>query len=125
MNSTTVPPAETKDSVPVADPASAVETTVVDRPPPRGSIKWIVLCTAMLMVSAYGALFAYHVSSPMPPQSEGTEKLDTASILERCRQICVKKGLLPTGNLAVDAQNYLRVMHVRPLSDSLKTSTLR
>ncbi|HUE16204.1 MAG TPA: redoxin domain-containing protein [Planctomycetaceae bacterium] len=52
---------------------------------------------------AYLAIITYHTSVPRNPTQVG----DSLSYLDRCRELCEQYGLLPTGDIAVDAKAYL------------------
>lgn len=61
----------------------------------------------------YATVVAYHLSVPRP--KAGSE----AGWLERCREMCVSYGLIPTGNIAKDAEAYLKVVKPQELSQPL------
>lgn len=66
---------------------------------------------------SYGAILAYHM---LVPQREVTEPNGpNANLLERCRELCLAYGLVPTGHLANDAKAYLRSEKTRPLVEPL------
>ncbi len=61
----------------------------------------------------YGTVVAYHLSVPRP------EAIDEAGWMERCRELCLNYGLIPTGNIAMDAKAYLAVAKPQELSQPL------
>jgi len=61
----------------------------------------------------YAVVLIYHAANP--PQTV-TQK---GGVLERCRQICMKYGLVSTGNLRQDAEAYIHAVHVKPLTTAL------
>ena len=61
----------------------------------------------------YGVILFYHTSRP--PDTV----VDEDSILEQCRQICMKYGLVSTGNVRKDAENYLEVVQAQKLTEGL------
>lgn len=66
-----------------------------------------------VIACAYATMLIYHVSRP-----PGTVAQDDG-ILERCRQICLRYGLVSTGNVRKDAEAYLNVVQQRPLTEGL------
>lgn len=70
-----------------------------------------------LVVVAYSSLLAYHFSrsNANPVQELGLGGM----FAERCRQICLSYGLLPTGHIANDARAYLEVAKPQDLSSDL------
>ena len=65
----------------------------------------------------YGVILAYHT---LVPKREVTElNGPQASLLERCRELCLAYGLVPTGHIANDAKAYLRSEKPRPLVEPL------
>jgi peroxiredoxin Q/BCP len=61
----------------------------------------------------YGTILFYHTSKP------ADKVVDDGSILEQCRQICMKYGLVSTGNVRKDAENYLEVVQTQKLTEGL------
>lgn len=61
----------------------------------------------------YGTILFYHTSKPPD------KVVDDGSILEQCRQICMKYGLVSTGNVRKDAENYLEVVQTQKLTEGL------
>ena len=65
----------------------------------------------------YGVILAYHM---LVPRREVTEPNGpSANLLEKCRELCLAYGLVPTGHLANDAKAYLRSEKTRPLVEPL------
>ncbi len=69
-----------------------------------------VLATAMIF---YGTVFVYNQRNPRAFLT--TEEIAESGMLERCRQLCLAYGLVPTGHLANDAKAFLR--QVKPLEE--------
>lgn len=63
--------------------------------------------------SFYAVMLIYHVSKP--PETAVAD----SGILEQCRQICMKYGLLSTGNIRKDAEAYLQVVQTEKLTEGL------
>ena len=66
-----------------------------------------------LIACTYATMLIYHVSRP-----PGTVAEDDG-ILERCRQICLRYGLVSTGNVRKDAEAYLQVAQQQQLTEGL------
>ncbi len=66
-----------------------------------------------LIACAYATMLIYHVSRP-----PGTVAEDDG-ILEQCRQICLRYGLVSTGNVRKDAEAYLHVAQKQNLTEGL------
>lgn len=66
-----------------------------------------------LIACGYATMLIYHVSRP-----PGTVAED-AGILEQCRQICLRYGLVSTGNVRKDAEAYLQVAQKQQLTEGL------
>lgn len=84
----------------------------------RTPVNWgsrIFLSCLGLVACLYAAILVYHVTKP--PETV----VDHDDILERCRQICLKDGLLTTGHARNDAQAYLDVAQKEKLTDALST----
>ncbi|MCA9035753.1 MAG: redoxin domain-containing protein [Planctomycetaceae bacterium] len=92
-----------------ADDANAsppgLERAVNNKP-----LLWLLGGIALL----YAAVLIYHVSVP---QGSPTNQ----AFLEQCRQICLKYGLVSTGNVKEDARAFLTAVNARPISVELKT----
>lgn len=65
--------------------------------------------------SLYLVLVVYHIAIP-EIRATGEEKLGP---IEQCRKFCTSYGLLPTGHIATDAENYLAAVKSRKLTDKL------
>lgn len=66
-----------------------------------------------VVATFYAVVLIYHAANP--PQSTAAN----SGLLERCRQICMKYGLVSTGNLRRDAETYIKAVHVQPLTNAL------
>lgn len=73
----------------------------------------IFLGFLFFIACAYAAMLIYHVSRP-----PGTVAED-AGIMEQCRQICLRYGLVSTGNVRDDAEAYLQVAQKQQLTAEL------
>ncbi len=73
----------------------------------------IFLGFLFLIACAYATMLIYHVSRP-----PGTVAED-AGIMEQCRQICLRYGLISTGNVRNDAEAYLQVAQKQQLTEEL------
>ena len=60
-----------------------------------------------VVATFYAVVLIYHAANP--PQSTAAD----SGLLERCRQICMKYGLVSTGNLRRDAESYIQAVHVQ------------
>ncbi|MEI8379795.1 MAG: peroxiredoxin family protein [Planctomycetota bacterium] len=60
----------------------------------------------------YGGILSYHLLVPRRSNADLT-------LLEKCREMCLAYGLVPTGHLANDAKAYLRSEKSRPLISPL------
>lgn len=83
-------------SIPVSDSESA----------PRGTVSFgsRVFITLLLLIAVfYGAIVVYHLSHP-------AESTAGNGFLERCRKICQRYGLVPTGDIRRDAEEYLKAV---------------
>jgi thioredoxin-dependent peroxiredoxin len=65
----------------------------------------------------YGVILAYHTLVPRRSTSEPDAV--RANLLERCRELCLAYGLVPTGHIANDAKAYLRSEKAKPLFNPL------
>ncbi|MEY3174056.1 MAG: putative peroxiredoxin [Planctomycetota bacterium] len=75
----------------------------------------VFLACLFLIACFYATVLIYH--SAYPPDTQ-TVTADSG-FLERCRQICLKYGLVSTGNLRRDAENYIQVVQSSPLTTGL------
>lgn len=73
----------------------------------------IFLGFLFLIACAYATMLIYHVSRPV-----GTVAEDDG-IMEQCRQICLRYGLVSTGNVRNDAEAYLQVVQKQQLTQGL------
>ena len=65
----------------------------------------------------YGVVLGYHLLVPKRAATEQDAR--RANLLERCRELCLSYGLVPTGHIANDAKAYLRSEKSRPLVQPL------
>ena len=65
----------------------------------------------------YGVILAYH--RLVPRRSTTEPNSPGVNLLERCRELCLAYGLVPTGHIANDAKAYLRSEKSRPLIEPL------
>ena len=82
-------------------------------PPDREWGTRLFLGCLFLIACAYAMVLIYHVSRP-----PGTVAEDSG-ILERCRQVCLRYGLVSTGNVRKDAEAYLHVAQKQNLTEGL------
>lgn len=61
------------------------------------------LAILAVMTAVYGSVLAYHLRHPQ-------ELSANVGTLEYCRQVCLGYGLLPSGNIRTDAEDYLRAV---------------
>lgn len=80
-----------------------------------GSQRNIILAFSAF-ATAYAFIVGYHLLANWMGIDTSNRQI---AWLERCRKACVARGLLPSGNLAVDAQQYLLARKSVRLSDSL------
>lgn len=83
---------------------------------PAPSRDWgtrVFLCFLGAITCFYAVILFYHTSQPPGTVAEND------SILERCRQICLKYGLVSTGDVRQDAENYLAAVQSHQLTDEL------
>jgi len=73
----------------------------------------IFLYCLFLIACFYAAVLIYH--SAYPPESQTAD----SGFLERCRRICLKYGLVSTGNLRRDAEKYIQVVQPDALTAGL------
>ncbi|MCA9010542.1 MAG: redoxin domain-containing protein [Planctomycetaceae bacterium] len=73
----------------------------------------VFLCFLAAITCFYAVILFYHTSQPPGSVAEDD------SILERCRQICLKYGLVSTGDVRQDAENYLAAVQSHQLTDEL------
>ena len=83
---------------------------------PPESPEWgmrIFLGFLFVVASFYAVILIYH--SAKPPETVVSDD----NILEQCRQICLKYGLVSTGNIRKDAEAYLHVAQSQRLTEGL------
>lgn len=79
----------------------------------------VIFGAICLFVLAYSSLLAYHFSRAR--DLSGEELGAATKFAEKCREICLAYGLLPTGHIANDAKAYLDVAKPQELSTDLAT----
>jgi len=62
----------------------------------------------------YGTILVYHLKNPIDQVAA-----DDQSILEQCRQVCLKYGLVSTGHVRNDAEAYLEAAQINKLTEGL------
>jgi peroxiredoxin Q/BCP len=82
-------------------------------PEPREWGTRIFLGFLFIVASFYAVILIYH--SAKPPETVANDN----SLLEQCRQICLKYGLVSSGNIRRDAEAYLQVAQSRKLTEGL------
>lgn len=65
-----------------------------------------------VVASFYAVILIYHSANP-------PETVSNAGVLEQCRQICLKYGLISTGNVRKDAEAYLQFAQTTKLTAAL------
>lgn len=84
---------------------------------PRKLGRQLFLMFLGFVTVSYGVILAYHM---LVPRREVTEPNGpSANLLEKCRELCLAYGLVPTGHIANDAKAYLRSEKTRPLVEPL------
>ena len=73
----------------------------------------IFLGFLFVIACGYATMLIYHVSRP-----PGTVAEDDG-LMEQCRQICLRYGLVSTGNVRKDAEAYLKVAQQQQLTEGL------
>jgi peroxiredoxin Q/BCP len=73
----------------------------------------IFLGFLFLVASFYAVILIYHSAKPVATAG------DSDGLLEQCRQICLRYGLVSTGNIRKDAEAYLHVAQSRGLTEGL------
>lgn len=95
--------------------SNPVEQVNLPSPEPQGR-EWgtrAFLGFLFVIACGYATMLIYHVSRPPGTVAEND------GILEQCRQICLRYGLVSTGNVRKDAEAYLNVVQQRPLTQGL------
>ena len=104
------------DQVEKASPSSLDQPNPEPRSSEPQEREWgtrIFLSFLFVIACGYAAMLIYHVSRP-----PGTVAEDDG-IMERCRQICLRYGLVSTGNVRDDAEAYLQVAQKQQLTQEL------
>jgi len=83
---------------------------------PRGRSGLAFPIILVVAAVAYFAFVGFRLTMPVSRGLEG----ESPGFLARCREICERYGLLPTGNLAKDAEAYLEIAQANKLSDGLE-----
>ncbi len=99
-----------------ASPSHAEKTDPAENCSETRDREWgtrVFLGFLFLIACAYATMLIYHVSRP-----PGTVAEDDG-ILEQCRQICLRYGLVSTGNVRKDAEAYLHVVQKQNLTEGL------
>lgn len=65
-----------------------------------------------VVASFYALILIYHSANP-------PETVTDSGVLEQCRQICLKYGLISTGNVRKDAEAYLQFAQTTKLTSAL------
>lgn len=73
----------------------------------------IFLGSLFLVACFYAAILIYHSANPIQ------ELTKSEGFLERCRQICLRYGLVSTGNVRRDAESYIQVVQPSQLTSGL------
>lgn len=97
----------------IGTPDSASKTALLRQQQTRFRRR-VFLVIAAVIVSFYGVIFTYHLLTPTPSQ------IASLQVLEQCREICLKYGLIPTGNIKQDAEAYLEAVKKPRLSEPLR-----
>lgn len=98
----------------ITNESTSASEPVPEVPPRRRIGQKVFLAFLGMVTIVYGAILAYHLMVPR-------RSVDAAdlSLLERCREMCLAYGLVPTGHLANDAKAYLRSEKPLPLFSPL------
>lgn len=108
------PPASVASPSSLDASGSATPATAEPAQPARSGM-WFPL----ILVGIAAIYFAYvGYRLVYPPQIPGVD-VKQVGFLARCREICERYGLLPTGNIARDAEAFLEVAQTNKLEDSL------
>ena len=73
----------------------------------------IFLGFLFVIACGYASMLIYHVSRPPGTVAEND------GLMEQCRQICLRYGLVSTGNVRKDAEAYLKVAQRQQLAQGL------
>jgi len=86
------------------------------KPPRRRPLGQKLFLIFLGLVSVvYGIIVSYHLAVPRRADVAAADM----SFLDKCRELCLSYGLVPTGHLANDAKAYLRSEKPRPLVSPL------
>jgi thioredoxin-dependent peroxiredoxin len=99
-----------------ANPSKLEDTTTkaqIAEPQEREWGTRVFLGFLFVIACGYATMLIYHVSRP-----PGTVAEDDG-LMERCRQICLRYGLVSTGNVRKDAEAYLQVAQKQHLTEGL------
>lgn len=99
----------------MSNPQPAEQLAVFKRsgPAERDTGTRIFLWLLFVVASFYAIILLYHSANPVE------QSVTEAGFLENCRQICLKYGLVSSGNLRTDAETYIRVVQRDRLTESL------
>ena len=100
------PGASAHDSLENDNESNYQDPPVLERTVNNKLFLWLLGVVSLL----YAAVLVYHVT--VPPGSTVNEQ----AFLEQCRQICLKYGLVSTGNVKHDARAFLTAVNAKPLS---------
>lgn len=78
------------------------------------SPKLFLIALFMFVCLFYGSILYYHSRTPRSTSGQ------PVSFLDSCREICLKYGLVSTGNVAEDAKAYLAARGAKQLSQPLQ-----
>lgn len=99
-------------------PGSTQDLSVISRSTPaaaRSMVTKLFLSFLASISMLYFGLAVYFGTHPRPAEASAQED----SLLEQCRTLCLKYGLIPTGNVAKDAQAYVTAVRTeQKLTDS-------
>ncbi|MBL8809918.1 MAG: redoxin domain-containing protein [Planctomycetaceae bacterium] len=93
---------------------SEKSTTDKETPPPRDWGVRTFLGFLFVVTCLYATVLFYHMSNPVDQVSA-----NDGSILEQCRQLCLKYGLVSTGHVRNDAEAYLQAAQINKLTAGL------
>lgn len=94
-------------------PVEQVDANQSPVPAERDTGTKIFLWLLFAVASFYAAVLLYHSANPVE------KSVADGSFLENCRQICLKYGLVSSGNLRKDAETYIRVAQRERLTETL------
>ncbi len=72
------------------------------------------LAFLLVVTVLYGTILVYHIQNPVDQVAA-----EDQSILEQCRQVCLKYGLVSTGHVRNDAEAYLQAAQINKLTEGL------